>query len=216
MDNSRTNCQVLFLDDSAILAEAVASTLSRQPGVGCLGLECSDPAQVALQTGAASQPDIVVLDPSQSPLAAGPLRQRLIDRLGPHEAVAFLPADADALAQACLQAEYAAVVSRSRSLKSLAGAIAAVAGGGLFVDGCFGPPCGNTGAPQLRGTDGLSGREREVIVAVAGGGACKDIARELGISPKTVETHKYRAMDKLGLRDRSDVIDHARINRWQS
>jgi len=214
VDNSSTDFQVLFVDDSAILTEAVSGTLSHQPGVGCLGLECSDPAQVAPQTGAASGLDIVIVDPSQSPLDPEALRRRLTERLGLHETIAFLPAATDTLAHACLLADYSGVVSRARSIASLAGAVDAVAGGGLYFDGCFGRPCGTAAQTPLGGTSGLSEREREVIVAVAGGGACKEIARDLGISPKTVETHKYRAMDKLGLRDRSEVIGHARIHRW--
>ncbi len=209
-------CQVLFLDDSAILTEAVGGTLSGRAGVVCLGVECADPAQVAVQSGAASRIDIAVVDPSQSALQPQELRRVLTERLGPHELVAFLPADAATMAHACLQAEFCAVVSRARSISSLASAIEAVAGGGIYVDGCFDrfADAGTNGA--ARGGDGLSVREREVLMAVAQGGGCKDIARDLGISPKTVETHKYRAMDKLRLRGRSDVVGHARLNRWQA
>jgi len=43
----------------------------------------------------------------------------------------------------------------------------------------------------------LSGREREVFLLLAGGGKIKEIAGQLFISPKTVESHKYNIMDKL-------------------
>lgn len=47
------------------------------------------------------------------------------------------------------------------------------------------------------GIDRLSAREKEVFVLLAGGLLSKEIGKRLGISPKTVETHKYNIMDKL-------------------
>ena len=47
--------------------------------------------------------------------------------------------------------------------------------------------------------DKLSEREREVLCRLAQGQRAKDIARELGISVKTVETHRSRLMLKLGI-----------------
>jgi PAS domain S-box-containing protein len=46
----------------------------------------------------------------------------------------------------------------------------------------------------------MSPREREVLGGLLGGGTNKTIARELGISPRTVETHRARVMERLGVR----------------
>jgi DNA-binding NarL/FixJ family response regulator len=48
-------------------------------------------------------------------------------------------------------------------------------------------------------TTALTKREREVLRLASGGLACKQIARSLGISPKTVEQHKTRAFRRLGV-----------------
>jgi DNA-binding NarL/FixJ family response regulator len=54
---------------------------------------------------------------------------------------------------------------------------------------------------QLRGRlDSLTARERQVLVMVAGGHTNRSIARELEISPRTVETHRERVMAKLRIR----------------
>lgn len=45
----------------------------------------------------------------------------------------------------------------------------------------------------------LSVREREVFVLLADGLTPKEVSKRLGISPKTVETHKYNIMDKLNV-----------------
>lgn len=53
---------------------------------------------------------------------------------------------------------------------------------------------------------GLTEREREVLQLVARGLHAKEIARELGISPRTVEVHKARIMAKLGARNIAELV----------
>lgn len=52
----------------------------------------------------------------------------------------------------------------------------------------------------------LSGREREVLEALTGGGSNKEIARALSISPRTVEIHRANMMHKLGARHAAEAI----------
>ncbi len=52
----------------------------------------------------------------------------------------------------------------------------------------------------------LTGREREVLVQVAGGLSNDEIAERLEVSPLTVKTHVNRAMAKLGARDRAQLV----------
>lgn len=52
----------------------------------------------------------------------------------------------------------------------------------------------------------LTEREREVLQLVARGLHAKEIARDLGISPRTVEVHKARIMDKLGARNVAELV----------
>jgi DNA-binding NarL/FixJ family response regulator len=55
----------------------------------------------------------------------------------------------------------------------------------------------------------LSSREREVLQLIAEGKATKDVAEELGISVKTVETHREHILGKLGLRGTADLVRYA-------
>lgn len=52
----------------------------------------------------------------------------------------------------------------------------------------------------------LTGREREVLSQVARGASNKEAGRRLGISPRTVEVHRARIMDKLGAKNTADLI----------
>ena len=61
-------------------------------------------------------------------------------------------------------------------------------------------------APHAEKLDSLTGRELEVLTHVARGMHAKEIARSLGISPRTVEVHKAHLMDKLDARNVSELV----------
>jgi two-component system response regulator NreC len=63
-------------------------------------------------------------------------------------------------------------------------------------------------------SDGLTEREKEVLRLVAWGHSNKEIGAQLNVSVKTVETHKSHAMEKLGLRHRTDVVRFALLRGW--
>lgn len=60
----------------------------------------------------------------------------------------------------------------------------------------------------------LSPREVEVLRSLAWGYSLKEIAAELDVSAKTIETYKMRAMKKLGLSGRVQLVRHAVENGW--
>jgi FixJ family two-component response regulator len=52
----------------------------------------------------------------------------------------------------------------------------------------------------------LTPREREVLAEIAGGASNKEAGRRLGISPRTIEVHRARIMDKLRARNAADLV----------
>ncbi len=62
------------------------------------------------------------------------------------------------------------------------------------------------GAPPPSGTEGLTRREEQILRLAAKGLACKQMARVLGISPKTVEQHKTRAFRRLGVPNQAAAV----------
>jgi two-component system response regulator FixJ len=52
----------------------------------------------------------------------------------------------------------------------------------------------------------LTRREREVLAQIAGGASNKEAGRQLGISPRTIEVHRARIMEKLGARNAADLV----------
>jgi len=60
--------------------------------------------------------------------------------------------------------------------------------------------------PSYRGYDKLTPREREVLSQITGASSNKETARNLGISPRTVEIHRSRIMQKLGAKNSVDLV----------
>jgi FixJ family two-component response regulator len=56
------------------------------------------------------------------------------------------------------------------------------------------------------GAELLTAREREVLNLIAGGASNKEAGRQLGISPRTIEVHRARIMEKLGAKNAADLV----------
>jgi FixJ family two-component response regulator len=61
-------------------------------------------------------------------------------------------------------------------------------------------------AVEVRGFAQLTPREREVLQLITNGQSNKEAGRELGISPRTIEVHRARVMEKLGARNTADLM----------
>jgi FixJ family two-component response regulator len=59
---------------------------------------------------------------------------------------------------------------------------------------------------DFTGNDQLTMRERDVLAQIASGSSNKEAGRKLGISPRTVEVHRARIMEKLGARNAADLV----------
>jgi two-component system response regulator NreC len=98
-------------------------------------------------------------------------------------------------------------------------AIRTVAAGGLYLEPSLGEHVVDryvrrpTAVTELLGAE-LSEREREVVQRVVQGFSNKDIATQLNLSVKTVETYRARALEKLGLTSRAALVRYALERGW--
>ncbi len=68
---------------------------------------------------------------------------------------------------------------------------------------------GSENAGQAKGGEALTAREREVLKLIADGNSNQQIAEQLGLSRKTVDSHRANAMRKLDLHDVTEVVKYA-------
>lgn len=68
------------------------------------------------------------------------------------------------------------------------------------------PPLGASLQVEVRGAERLTPRERQVLAQVVAGASNKEAGRTLGISPRTIEVHRARIMEKLAAKNAADLV----------
>jgi DNA-binding NarL/FixJ family response regulator len=198
---SPADIRVLVVDDHAVVREGLRSVLVAQPGFEVVG-DAGDAAE-ALALAEREEPDVVLLDvtmPGESGLAAA---ARLRDRLPATRILILSMHDRAEYVLEAMRAGASGYLLKDASPATLRDAVRAVHRG----DAYFCPAVaerlsaglrGELEAEQRRGSLGrLTPREREVLVRIAAGRTNKQIATDLGISPRTVETHRDSLKRKL-------------------
>ena len=172
----------------------------------------------ALKLASQLQPDVMVLDISMpglnGPKVAGSLRQA-----SPRTRILMhtVHEDKGYLRQALELGASGYVLKRS-SGDQLVRAIRSVAEGGLYIDPLVaGKLVGGSSQKhevEIGSGADLSERESEVLKLTAAGYSHKEIAAQLQVSIKSVETYKARGMDKLGFDTRVDLVRYASGKGW--
>ena len=221
-----TAVSVVIVDDHRVFRSGVRAELGPAEADGLLSIvgEAGD-VDEAVAVVARTRPDVVLLDvhlpggavrpggksvlmQSQSLLAGDPQRPD-------HQPVRFLALSVSDAAEdviAVIRAGARGYVTKSITGAELVDAVLRVAGGDAvfsprlagFVLDAFGTGAGEVAAVDDE-LDRLSAREREVMRLIARGYAYKEVAKELFISVKTVETHVSAVLRKLQLSSRHEL-----------
>ena len=116
-----------------------------------------------------------------------------------------------AYARRALEAGAAGYVLKHAAPQELLQALRVAASGGIYVSREIAPEV--LGAPGQRPerdpASGLTPRQREILRLLVGGRSAKEIARLLDISHRTVEYHKYQAMEAMGVKTNAELIQLA-------
>jgi DNA-binding NarL/FixJ family response regulator len=210
--------RVLLADDHAMLREGLAMLINGQADMEMVAEAC-DGAE-ALQLAKETKPDVAVLDISMPVLGGAEAAER-IRAVCPRTRVVALTRHADqAYVRRLLHAGADGYVLKKSAGESLINAIRVVAQGGTYVEPALAGSLLQRAFGSARsGIDArengpLSEREEEVVRAIAWGRSNKEIAAELGLSIKTVESYKAGALDKLALRSRADIVRYAMGRGW--
>jgi len=174
----------------------------------------------ALMRARETRPDIVVMDLSMPELNGLQATEQLIAE-APGTKVIALTAHEDEcyLSQLCKAGASGFVLKRSAG-DELLHAIGEVAKGGFYFEPSLAGKAlarqRSAGAARALDSATLSDREKEVLIRIAWGYSNKEIAAQLGLSVKTVETYKVRVGEKLRLRSRTEMVQYAVRQGWLS
>jgi two-component system response regulator NreC len=202
--------RVLIADDHAVLRAGLRMLLEAQNDIEVVG-EAGDGSEVS-RKARELRPDVVLLDLSMPGPPSGVVIQQVL-RACPETRVLILTMhDDSAYLAAAISAGAFGYVAKKVADSELLSAIRAVHAGRRFVDvaGPSGPSVASgTVVPERRAPKALGRREREVLRLLAQGHTNQEIADRIRVSVKTVETHRTRLREKLGLKGRAELYRFA-------
>lgn len=204
--STQAQTSVVLADDHVVVRHGLRMLLEGVPGLSVAG-EAGD-ARAAVEAAAAERADVLVLDlnmPGEPPLDA----LAGIGESAPGVAVVVLTMERDPeLARRALELGARGYVLKEAVDEELVRAIRAVAAGGTHVSRRVAVELA-AGPAATRPPGGLTEREAEVLQLIALGHTNGEIASDLSLSVRTVESHRKHIQQKLGLSTRPELVRYA-------
>jgi DNA-binding NarL/FixJ family response regulator len=203
--------RIIVAEDHALVRAGICALLRQIPDIEVVG-EAGD-GRVALELIAAQQPDLVLLDIGM-PEVNGLEVAALVTQRHPaiRQIMLSMHANEEYVWQA-LQAGVSGYLLKDAGTAELELAIRAVIRGDTYLSPAVSKYVVAGYIRRVGGEreepDALTPRQREILQFVAAGKSTKEIAQALGISVKTVETHRAQMMERLGIHDLAGLIRYA-------
>lgn len=203
---------IVLADDHKVVRQALRMLLQSEPGFEVVG-EASN-GREALEMVERLQPNVLVAD-LMMPLLGGMDVTREVRKRFPDVRVVILSMHADeSYVIEAMRLGASAYVLKESTSDELVRAIHEAMQGGRYLSSPLSERAidaylERTEQSAAEMPDALTAREREILYLAALGKTNAEIARELVISPRTVETHRSNLMRKLGLHGQADLIRYA-------
>uniref|UniRef100_Q07TZ6 Two component transcriptional regulator, LuxR family n=1 Tax=Rhodopseudomonas palustris (strain BisA53) TaxID=316055 RepID=Q07TZ6_RHOP5 len=216
--SSPSRLRVFIADDHPLILSGMKTLLATDPEIELVGEAVDGPS--ALRRAIDLDPDVAVFDLSMPGLNGIEVIQKLF-AVRPHARVLVVSVHEDgANLRRLLKMGVAGYILKRSATEELVRGIHAVAHGGIYLDPAIaGQAVGRLAQAASDSVEGgclahLSAREKEVLQLAAVGHSNKVISAKLEVGPKSVETYKARAMEKLGFTSRVDLIRFALSMGW--
>ncbi|MEH2535061.1 DNA-binding NarL/FixJ family response regulator [Bradyrhizobium sp. AZCC 1588] len=209
-----SSIRVILADDHPVVLAGMKALLDGTGDITVVGEATTGPD--ALRVLREAEPDIAVLDISLPEINGLELAEIAAIDFPKIKVLALTVHEDRAYVQPMMRAGARGYLLKRSAAEELVRAIRAIASGGLYLDPTIAemlvpPPPDKATGPQLAE---LSQRETEVLQLISRGLSNKEISGRLDVSIKTVETHKARALEKLGLRTRAEIVRYGVAHRW--
>ena len=187
------------------------------PSIEVIGEAADGPS--TLRSAIELKPDVVVLDLSMPGMNGIRVAQALRAQLSDCQVLVLSVHEDRAYLRRLLEMGVSGYVLKRSAPQELIGAIRAVAAGGMYLDPAIAGMIVGRGnhsrsARSIDSPNELSARETEVLRLAAAGYTNKEVSARLHVGVKTIETYKARAMEKLGLDTRAELVRYAMVKGW--
>ncbi len=207
---SFTPARVLLIDDHALVRDGMRMHLTLQPGLQVVGEADDGEAALAWLERAAPDdlPELVITDIGMRGMGGIALAGALHDRY-PELAVLIVSMhDNLEYARQAVRSGARGYVLKDAPSDELLAAIQAVLAGRVFYSARIARGMAEQ-TPAAGPLDALTPRERDILACIGRGMANKEIAAQLGVSVRTVETHRLNLKRKLAIEGRAGLVKFA-------
>lgn len=202
--------RVLLAEDHAVVREGTRQIVEADPAIEVVG-EAADGAEV-VALASRLRPDVVLLDLHMPVLNGIEATQRIVAD-APDARILILSAyDDEDYVTAALEAGAIGYLLKSAHGHEVVAAIHAAAEGQVVMDARLARRA--LWRRDNPAVDEPTARELEVLRLAARGLRTKDIAAELGTSPRTIEAHFTSIFNRFGVTTRTEAVMHAAARRW--
>lgn len=205
--------KLCIVDDHAVVRSGLMMLLNAKEDMQVIG-EASE-GNEAIELSLRLRPDVVLMDLSMPHGKDGLTAAKELKQVLPETAILILTMhDDDEYLFRAIHAGASGYILKTAPHDELLTAIRSVAAGNAYLYPTATKRLMNEYVDRLRDGEGssmetLSDRETEVVSLVAKGYSNKEVAEQLVISVKTVESHKANVMEKLGLKTRPELVKYA-------
>ncbi|WP_454723897.1 MULTISPECIES: response regulator [Cupriavidus] len=207
---SQAPARILLIDDHALVRDGMRMRLGLQPELSVVGE--ADDGEAALawlaQAGPEQMPELVITDIGMRGMGGIALAAALHDDY-PEIAVLMVSMhDNLEYVRQAIRAGARGYVLKDAPADELMAAIGAVLAGRVFYSARIARRMAEE-SPAAGPLDALTPRERDILNCIGRGQANKDIAAALGVSVRTIETHRLNLRRKLGIEGRAELVKYA-------
>lgn len=203
---------VLLVDDHPIVSGGLAALIGQETDMRVVG--CAEDGLEAQERVASLRPQVVLMDLLLPRLGGVEATQQIKARFPEVQVLALTALDEPTSLQAVMRAGASGVMLKRSAADELVRAIRCVARGLPYLDAHLGTQLDTDASGSEPSHPQLSERESQVLKRLAAGHTARDIAAGLCISVRTLETYRARALQKLALKNRADIVRYAAAQGW--
>ena len=206
-----TNIRVVIADDHGIVRAGIRSIIQKMDGIDVVGEAVN--GSEALELAEKMQPDVFLVDISMPVMNGLEVTVRVTKAFPKVRVIIFSMHTSEEYVLQALRSGAMGYLLKDAEANEIEFAIRAVADGATYLTPSVSQHVIEAYMHRLGSdvvvTDVLTSRQREILQLIAEGNALKVIANKLGLSVKTVETHRMRLMERLQIFEVAGLVRYA-------
>ena len=198
--------RVVLVDDHRLVRAGLRALLDVTPNVEVIA-EGAD-GEEAIRLVRELKPDVALLDIAMPKLSGLEVLHQVTAEGLATKVLLLSMYDNDAYVAEAVRAGAAGYLVKDAAVEELAMALKALEQGDVYLSPAISRKLAQAFSSG-RASPGLTGRQTQILSLIARGQSSKEIARDLGLSIKTIETHRTQIMDRLDIRDLAGLVRYA-------